>query len=66
LWFGSYWLSSVFVTEQNDSSGLSASGSFPLPLEADALPLMVYVAMQDAVAGECWFDTELNLLLIGE
>jgi hypothetical protein len=43
----------VFVTEQNDSSGLSASGSFPLPLEADALPLMVYVAMQDAVAGEC-------------
>lgn len=67
-----YWLSRVFVTEQNDKSGLS-SWSLPLlfdadAVDADALPVIVYVAMHDAGVTDdcCWLDEELNLLSIGE
>lgn len=55
------------MTEQKDNNGLS-SASFPLfevvAVEVDALPLIVYVAMQDGAAGDCKFDTVFDRLLL--
>lgn len=63
-----YWLRRVFVTEQNDNSGLSP-WSLPLLLVVATVvvagfPLIVYVAMHEGDV--CWLGAAFNLLLRGE